>query len=99
MPHCDERDGVRRRASSCSNGHIERKAAASSATSFESVVCTNLITSWLSAPEDSKRYIPPENYVALFQKDGGFIQSERAIVAASILALGTGATIRERGVR
>lgn len=41
-------------------------------------------------------YVLPEGYEAVYQGDGGFVASERAIVAAATLALSHGATIRAR---
>jgi sarcosine oxidase len=41
-------------------------------------------------------YSLPEGYAAVFQGDGGFIASERAIVAAATLAMNAGATLRAR---
>lgn len=67
--------------------------------SLESCRLHQLDHQLLRASEVNQRYpgyVLPENYVALFQKDGGFVVSERAIVAASTLALGAGATIRAR---
>lgn len=53
----------------------------------------------LSAADVNSRYPGyrlPSNYAALFQPEGGFVASERAIVAASGLALGAGARLRGR---
>jgi sarcosine oxidase len=41
-------------------------------------------------------YVLPANYSAIFQPDGGFVASERAVVAAATLAMNVGATIRGR---
>lgn len=41
-------------------------------------------------------YALPDNYVALHQQDGGFVASERAIVAAANIALKAGAELRAR---
>jgi sarcosine oxidase len=41
-------------------------------------------------------YHLPEGYAAVYQGDGGFIASERAVVAAATLAMDSGARIRAR---
>ena len=41
-------------------------------------------------------YKLPQGYAAVYQADGGFIASERAVVAAATLAMNTGATLRAR---
>ena len=53
----------------------------------------------LSAADAMARYPGyrlPENFVALHQPEGGFVASERAIVAAANLALQSGAVLRAR---
>lgn len=53
----------------------------------------------LSADQVHSRYpgyVLPDDYVALYQKDGGFVASERAIVAAAGIALKAGAVLRAR---
>ena len=53
----------------------------------------------LAASEVAARYpgyALPADYMALYQQDGGFVASERAIVAAARLALNAGASIRAR---
>lgn len=53
----------------------------------------------LSAAEASARfsgYALPDDFVAVHQPDGGFVASERAIVAAAALAMQAGAVIRGR---
>lgn len=53
----------------------------------------------LSAAEAMARYPGyrlPENFVALHQPEGGFVASERAIVAAANLAMQSGAVLRAR---
>lgn len=41
-------------------------------------------------------YKLPEGYAAVYQADGGFVASERAVVAAATLAMNAGATLRAR---
>jgi sarcosine oxidase len=41
-------------------------------------------------------YSLPDGYAAVFQGDGGFVASERAVVAAATLAMNAGATLRAR---
>ncbi|WP_439543609.1 N-methyl-L-tryptophan oxidase [Hyphomicrobium sp.] len=53
----------------------------------------------LSAADATARYPGyrlPENFVALHQPEGGFVASERAIVAAANLAMRSGAVLRGR---
>jgi sarcosine oxidase len=53
----------------------------------------------LSAAEVMRRfpgYSLPDDYEAVFQGEGGFVASERAIVAAVNIAMGNGAVIRAR---
>jgi sarcosine oxidase len=53
----------------------------------------------LSAADASARYPGyrlPQNFVALHQPEGGFVASERAIVAAASLAMQSGAVLRGR---
>jgi sarcosine oxidase len=41
-------------------------------------------------------YKIPEGYAAVYQADGGFVASERAVIAAATLAMNAGATLRAR---
>lgn len=53
----------------------------------------------LSAAEIRRRfpgYRLPDDYAAIYQPDGGFVASERAILAHAALAIAAGATIRAR---
>ncbi|MCX5497095.1 N-methyl-L-tryptophan oxidase [Kaistia dalseonensis] len=59
----------------------------------------NLPHEVLTAAETAGRfpgYRLPEDYLAVFQPDGGFVASERAILAHTGLAIGAGATIHAR---
>lgn len=67
--------------------------------SLESCRQHGLTHDLLSAAEVNARYPGyrlPSNFAALFQRDGGFVLSERAIVAAAGLALNSGARLRAR---
>jgi sarcosine oxidase len=53
----------------------------------------------LDAAETARRfpgYRPPENYLAIYQPDGGFVASERAILAHAGLAIAAGADVHAR---
>ena len=67
--------------------------------SLESCRLHGLPHELLTASEVASRYpgyALPANYRALYQEEGGFVASERAIVAAAKLALNAGASLRAR---
>lgn len=78
---------------------IGPEGAAVIAGSLESCRRHNLAHELLSAKDVNERYPGyrlPEGYLAVHQPDGGFVASERAVVAAAGLAMDAGAVIRAR---
>ena len=67
--------------------------------SLESCRLHNLPHELLTASEVASRfpgYALPADYMALYQQEGGFVASERAIVSAAKLALNAGTSLRAR---
>jgi sarcosine oxidase len=67
--------------------------------SLDSCRAHNLDHELLKAPEVNRRhpgYRLPEDFAAVFQPDGGFVLSERAIVAHATMAMAAGAEIHAR---
>ena len=78
---------------------IGAKDSAIVAGSLASCAEHNLAHELLTADEVNARYPGynlPSDYAAVLQPDGGFVASERAIVAAANLAMAAGADIRGR---